>query len=109
MSIIFDSHGDPRIVPARPTVTYYRPAGSGTLTFVNVLFPGGLTVNDVRLFNKDGHRWVSPPVRTYQKRTGETEYKWLLEFSTPEKQEEFQAEVLAAVERFLGEEEAAHE
>ena|ERR1017187_8893368 len=102
MSLLYNSKNDPRIVPARPTVINYRATGTGTLTFVSVLFPGGLTVNDIRLFNKDGKRWVTPPVRTYQNRNGETEYKWLLEFCTPEQQEEFQTVVLAAVDRFTG-------
>jgi hypothetical protein len=102
MSLLYDSHGDPQIFPARPTVTHYRPVGNGTLTFLNVLFPGGLTICEIRLFNKDGRRWVTPPTHAFERRNGETQYRWLLDFSTPEQQDEFQAEVLAAVDRFIG-------
>ncbi len=104
MSILYDSHGDPSILPARPTVTRYYPIkGSTTLrAFVSVLFPGGLHVHSIRLHARDGKRWVSFPDQPYKRRNGEIGYQPILEFSTAEEQNRFQAEVLAAISRFHG-------
>ena len=101
MSLKYNSGGDPQIVPQKPTITHYHPV-SNTLSFVDLLLPAGLTIKDIRIFTSDGRRSVAPPSRSFQDRSGETRYVWLLDFATPELQREFQSEVLAAVDRFVG-------
>jgi hypothetical protein len=104
MSLKYNSGGDPNIVPPKPIITHYRPV-SDALAFVDLMLPGGLTIKDIRIFTTPDGRSVAPPSRTFQGRSGQTRYVWLLDFGTPEQQKEFQDEVLAAVDRFLGTEE----
>jgi DNA-binding cell septation regulator SpoVG len=104
MSLIYDSGGDPGIFPSRPTVTHYHQTTGTTAlrAYVSILFPGGMKINNIRVFSRGQERWVSSPDHPYKRRNGETAYEPILEFSTSEAQDRFQSAVLDAVDRYLG-------
>ncbi len=107
MSLIYN--GDNQVFPARPTVTRYQPIPSGTVVFASVLFPGGLTIHDIRVYGTGASRQVAMPSQSFRRKNGQIEYKDLLTFSTADAYREFQQQVLAAVDRFIGGEVAREE
>jgi hypothetical protein len=102
MSLIYNANGAPGVIPARPTLTRYLTIPSGTVTFVSVVFPGGLTIHDIRVFGAGANRKVAPPSQTFQRKNGQATYKDVFEFSTAEARAEFERQVLAAVDRYVG-------
>jgi hypothetical protein len=100
---LYNSGGDPSIVPSRPLVTDYRAMkGNSSLKgFASVLFSGGIKINDIKIFSRGDERWVNPPDLPFTRRNGETAYKPLIEFLTSEERDRFQNAVLDAVDRFL--------
>ena len=102
MSLNYNANGTAGVIPARPTVTRYQPIPSGAVIFVSVVFPGGLTIHDIRVFGAGANRKVAPPSQAFQRKNGQAAYKDVFEFSTAEARAEFERQVLAAVDRFVG-------
>ena len=102
MSLNYNANGAAGVIPARPTILRYTPIPSGTVIFASVVFPGGLTIHDIRVFGAGANRKVAPPSQSFKRKNGETDYKDVLEFSTAEARAEFERQVLAAVDRYVG-------
>jgi hypothetical protein len=87
-------------------VTKYRSAEkSGHLVgYFNIIFKspwgGGFFINDMKLWMKDGRRWVSFPDRKYENEHGETKYFPYCGFSQREVSDKFQEEAIKAIEEF---------
>jgi len=84
-----------------PEIVGYRPASHEDLVaYLSVRFPGGV-MHEIELFEKDGGRGVRPPTKTVSVASGEIVDRWLFEFTSPEEQEDFQRQILAAIDRFV--------
>jgi hypothetical protein len=71
--------------------------------FITVGVTQTLVVKGFKLFEKDGHRWVSPPAEQYKKRDGATGYVPVIEFTERGAERAFQEAVLADLDRYLQE------
>lgn len=87
-------------------VTKYRKADKlGSLVgYFSIIFKspwgGGMFINDMKLWMKDGRRWVSFPDRKYENEHGETKYVPYCGFSDREASDKMQDEVLKAIDEF---------
>jgi hypothetical protein len=83
-------------------VTNARRIDKGTLIGAfDIELPSGLKINGVMLFQKDGRRWVGFPAKPFVKPDGTKSYAQLLEFSSREIADKFQAAVLPLAEGAL--------
>jgi hypothetical protein len=64
--------------------------------------PSGLKILGAMLFEKDGKRWVNFPSKEWIDKDGNKKYLPLLEFTSSEVRDRFQAEVLPLAEAALG-------
>jgi len=52
-------------------ITNFRPFQKGSLqAFFSMVLPSGLIVNEVRLFEKNGGRWLGMPSRKFTDKSG---------------------------------------
>ncbi len=101
MSLHYTSPAQSGMVP--PTVTVVRHYSTGTGAFLTVIFPGGLQIDSIWITTTtESPRRVSLPSRTYQTRDGRKAYASILEFTTPEAHAEFERQIVAAFNRYLG-------
>lgn len=84
-------------------IVKFREMQKGTLLgFFSLKLPkwGNLIINDLSLFSKNGHRWISFPARQYES-NGEKKYASYLIFEEKETMVKFQDEVLKALDKHL--------
>lgn len=62
-----------------------------------------LRINGLKLFEKDGRRWVAWPAQEYVKRDGSKAYTPIVEFATRDDERAFQEVILADLGRYLEE------
>jgi hypothetical protein len=74
---------------------------------VDIELPSGLKINGLMLLESHGKRWLNFPSKEWTKEDGSKGYSPLLEFSTREAHDRFQALVMPLVEQALGLMEAA--
>jgi hypothetical protein len=80
-----------------------RRIGKGTLVgSFDVELSSGMKINGMMLFEKDGRRWVNFPSKEWIDKEGNKKYLPLLEFTSPEVRDRFQAQVLPLAESALG-------
>jgi DNA-binding cell septation regulator SpoVG len=80
-------------------ITNFRPCVKGGLrAFLSVELRGGFIINDCRLMETAGGRWIAPPSREYKKRDGTIAYADTIEFSSRDAKQVFEAAVLAALD-----------
>jgi hypothetical protein len=80
-----------------------RRIGKGSLVgSFDCELPSGLKINGMLLFEKDGRRWVNPPSKEWTDREGAKKYLPILEFTSPEVKDRFQAQVVPLAEQALG-------
>ncbi len=74
----------------------------GTLIgFFDLELPSGLKFNGCMLFEKNGKRWVGFPSKEWVKADGTKSYSPLIEFTSTDVRDRFQAQVLPLAERAL--------
>jgi hypothetical protein len=84
------------------TTSNPRRIGKGLLIgCVDLELPSGMIIRGVMLMESAGKRWINLPSKEWTNREGLKRCLPLLEFSTPEVRERFQAEVLPLVEDAL--------
>jgi hypothetical protein len=82
-------------------VVDWKPYEKGCLRgFLSVNLAQTIRVNDLKLFDKNGSRWISLPTKEYTKRDGSKGYAPLVEFGSKEAEREFQEAALAALDRY---------
>jgi hypothetical protein len=80
-----------------------KPMRKGTLIgFVDLEMPSGLIVRGLMLFEKNNKKWCSFPSKEFTKQDGTKGYSPLLEFSSRDISDRFQAAVVPLVEKSLG-------
>lgn len=72
--------------------------------FLSLELPSGLILHGCTLHKQNGSRWIGVPARQYEKSDGEKSWMRLVDFTSKDARERFQAAALAAVERYLAEE-----
>ena len=83
-------------------LTNARRIDKGTLIGAfDLELPSGLKINGVMLLEKNGKRWCGFPAKAFVKPDGTNSYAQLLEFSTREVADKFQAAVLPLAEGAL--------
>lgn len=86
-------------------VKEWRPYSKNTLrAFVSFEIPPGMILHGCTLHERDGSRWVGMPARQYQK-DGISTWAPIVELTNKEARDRFQAAALAAIDRYLAEEE----
>jgi DNA-binding cell septation regulator SpoVG len=84
-------------------VRQFRPFEKNTLLgFLELELPSGLIIHDITLHEKGDSRWVSMPAKQYEK-NGEKTWIPLVEFTSKETRERFQAAALAALDEYMAE------
>jgi hypothetical protein len=84
-------------------VREFKPYSKNSLVgFLVLELPSGLVNRDVMLHEKADARWVSMPAKQYE-RDGERTWAPLVEFSSKEAREEFQASALATFDAYMAE------
>jgi hypothetical protein len=80
-----------------------KPMRKGTLIgFVDLEMPSGLIVRGLMLFEKNNKKWCSFPSKEFTKQDGTKGYSPLLEFSSRDISDRFQAAVVPLVKKSLG-------
>jgi len=80
-------------------ITNHRPYRKGALSaFFTVTFPSGLVIHEVKLFEKEGRRWIGLPSRRFTDKEGSTGYAPIMEFTNREACESFRDAVLRAID-----------
>jgi hypothetical protein len=84
------------------TITNFRRLDKNSLRGVfDLELPSGLKINRCMLFEKNSKRWAGFPSEKFTKRDGTTNYSPILEFSSREVSDKFQAAVLPLAEEML--------
>jgi hypothetical protein len=84
------------------SVADWKPYETGALKcFLAVRIGQALRLNDLKLFEKDGKRWIGWPAKEYAKRDGSKGYAPLVEFATREDERAFQDAILTDLDRYL--------
>ena len=83
--------------------TGFRKFERGTLLgFADYLLSSaGIEIKECSVHEKNGHRWVNPPSKQYEKPDGTKGYSPLIRFSDDKRYQAFQKEALLAVEKHL--------
>lgn len=93
------------VVTSAFVVREWRPYSKHTLQgFLSLELPSGLIVHGITLHEKNDSRWVSMPAREYLK-DGQKTWAPIIEFTSKESRDRFQAAALAAIDRHLVKEE----
>ena len=83
-------------------LTNPRPLDKNSLRGVfDIQMPSGLIVRGAMLFEKNGKRWVGFPSKEWVKQDGTKSHSSILEFSSREVSDKFQAAVLPLAEEAL--------
>lgn len=69
--------------------------------FLSLILPSGLVIHNCSLHQRDGARWIGLPARQYVKDDGAKSYAPLIEFTSKDARQRFQAAALEAVDRFM--------
>jgi DNA-binding cell septation regulator SpoVG len=86
------------------TVREFKPFERNTLRgFLSLELPSGLVLHNCTLHEKNGSRWVSMPVREFQK-DGERSWMPLVDFADKESRQVVQEYALEAIDEYLGKE-----
>lgn len=82
-------------------VLKYRSVDKGNLLgFLNLkVTKWGVALNDLSVFQKNGHRWVNLPSRQYEQ-DGEKKFFPYISFETKEMKDAFSKKVLEALDEF---------
>ena len=76
--------------------------GFGTFRMTNI----GLEIRDCPVHERDGERWLQMPSRPYQDQEGNTKYAYILNFYDKERWHQFQETALAALDKYLEQEQS---
>lgn len=88
------------------TVREFKPFNKNTLqAFLSLELPSGMVLHGCTLHKQNGSRWIGVPARQYEKSDGENSWMRLVDFTSKDARERFQSAALAAVDRYLAEEE----
>lgn len=80
-------------------ISDYKPFQRGALcAFFTVELPSGMLVHEVKLFSKEGRRWVGLPSREFVGRDGTKSYAPVLEFTNREASDRFREGILRAID-----------
>jgi hypothetical protein len=86
------------------TVSNWKPLERcGLRGFLTTTLPSGLILNNRQLLETEGRRWIGVPSQRFQSKNGGINYVLIVEFTTIRARNQFQAEALRAVERYLAE------
>ena len=81
----------------------WRPYAKKTLLgFLEIELPSGLRVRDMTLHQKEDRKWISYPAKAYIADDGTTKYKNIIFFEDKETHGQFQRQVLAAIDAYIG-------
>jgi hypothetical protein len=84
------------------SVSNWKPFEKNTPRgFLSLTTPSGMVIHGVTLHQKGDSRWLGMPSRSFEK-DGTTTWTSVVEFASKAARDKFQAEALAAVDRFLG-------
>jgi hypothetical protein len=84
-------------------VLQFRAFEKNTLRgFLSLELPSGMILHGCTLHEKNGSRWVGVPAKEYEK-DGTKTWAPLVEFTSKEAREKFQACALAAFDAYMGE------
>lgn len=88
----------------RITVSNWKPLEKGGLRgFLTITLPSGLILNNCQLLETKGRRWIGLPAQRFQSKDESISYVPIVEFSTKRAANQFQADALRIVERYLAE------
>ena len=83
-------------------VSSWRAHQKNTLRgFLTLTLPSGLVIHDCTFHERDGSRWIGLAARQFKKEDGSIGYAPLIEFTSSESRQRFQAAALDAVLRHL--------
>lgn len=84
---------------------FFKPLNKGCLLgYVDVFIPKfGLEINGLKLFQKNGKRWIAMPDREYTNKEGEKKYAPIVCFKEKNHFEVFSEQVKEAVEKWCKE------
>jgi hypothetical protein len=86
------------------SVVDWKPYEKGALKgFLAVRIGKALRLNDLKLFEKGGKKWVGWPAKEYAKRDGSKGYAPYVEFDNRENERAFQDAILTDLDRHLQE------
>ena len=81
-------------------VSEWKPFEKNTLRgFLSLILPSGLVIHDITLHEKNGRRWFNMAARPYK--DGKDGWQPLVEFSSRDVRDRFQAMALAAIDKYL--------
>ena len=82
-------------------VLSYRSVNKGNLVgFMNLkVSKWGVTLNDLAIFQKNGHRWINMPARQYEDQ-GEKKFFAYIRFDTPELRDAFAKKALDTLDEY---------
>jgi hypothetical protein len=69
--------------------------------FLSLQLPSGLILHNCSLHRKGDSRWVGLPARAYEKSDGGKNWEPLVEFTSKESRDRFQAAAITAVDEYL--------
>jgi hypothetical protein len=85
------------------TVKEWKPYSKNTLLgFLSLELPSGLVLHDLTLHRRGDDRWLSMPAKSFDK-DGAKGWAPLIEFSTKESRDKFQAAALSAMDAYFEE------
>ena len=81
-------------------VSNWKPLVKNTLRgFFSLTLPSGMILHNCSLHEKNGHPWIGLPSRRYSDKNGATSYMPIVEFTDRKIKDNFDAQVLQALER----------